>query len=152
MVGILVLSQHSAFERLAELFIQRRHTVRPTALRFYGRLLWDLSFVPGAIARLCSRCCAVELRHEPLESVEIVEQPAFRVFVGVIEDADGPAVGACADEAQQLHILGADAEREDFPALGFAANVHAVQVEEQEVRQHPREHLFEPVEVTVAMM
>jgi hypothetical protein len=48
------------------------------------------------------------LRDQPLQAVEVVEQAAFGVFVGVVEDADRSIVATGAEDAQHLHVFRAD--------------------------------------------
>ena len=72
---------------------------------------------------------AVELRHQPVEAVEIVAQPLLGVVLRVAEDADRAAVAAVADDLQQLEVELALAQRQDLPADLVAAGVHAVEVQ-----------------------
>ena len=109
-------------------------------------------FLPRPILRLHARLVVIKLRHQPGKAIQIVEQATFRVFVGVIENANRAAVAAGADLTQHLHILRADTERQDLPPLRIAADVHAIQVEAEQMRQHQRQHLVEPVQMTMAMM
>ena len=132
----LTLHQQSTGQRLAELIVQRRNSsgLGYGWLRPHG--FCSGCFAPGAVFWFGGRRCIIELRDEPFQTVEVVEQSAFGVFIGVVEDADRPAVAAGADLAQDLHVLGADAEREDFAAFGVACDVHAVEVEAEQMRFH----------------
>ena len=112
----------------------------------------NLSLIPSAVLGLRGWRSIVELRQEPLQAVEVVEQAAFGVFVGVIEDSDGTAVTAGTDDAQDLDVLRADAERENFATLRFAVDVHAIEVETEQMRQHARQNFGESVEMTVTVM
>ena len=70
----------------------------------------------------------------------------------MVQDADGAVVTARAHDAQHLHILRADTERQNLAAFGLAVDVHAVQVEAQQVRQHSWQHLGQTIKVPVAVV
>ena len=70
----------------------------------------------------------------------------------MIENADGPSVAARADLAKDLHILRADTERENLASLRVAGDVHAVEVETEQVGFHQLDRRGETVEVAVAMV
>jgi len=84
--------------------------------------------------------------------MEIIQQSPFGVFAGVIEDADGTAVAAGTHDAQNLHVLGADTEREDLAALRFTVDVHAIEIEAEQVRQHAWQHSGKAVKMAVAVV
>ncbi len=103
-----------------------------------------VGFSPGGFS--------IELRDEPGEAVEVVLQALFRVFAGVVENADRTVPAAVADDAEQLQVERALPEREDLAAELLAVAVHTVEIDGEEVRLHLLEQLREAVEVIVAVV
>ena len=86
------LRDHAAGQSLAVFRRQRRHAAGRLARN--GRGLGDRLLRPGPILRLGAGRRIVELRHEPLEPIQIIKQTPFGVFHGVIQDADDAGVAA----------------------------------------------------------
>ena len=70
----------------------------------------------------------------------------------MIENADGSAVAARPDLAEDFHVLGADAERQDLAALFVALEIHAVEVETEQMRFHQLDRRGEAIEMAVTVV
>lgn len=109
-------------------------------------------FAPSAILRLRSWSLIIQLRHQPLQTVEVVEEASLGVFLSVVQDADRATVTARADLAEHVDVFRADAKRQNFAPLSVADDIHAVEVEAKQVWLHGFDSLRQAVEVAVAMV
>ena len=148
--GSPTLRYHAALQGLAVFGSERRHATGGLARR--RRALGDRLIRPSPILRLHSRRGIVQLRNEPLEPIEVIQQTAFGVLHGVIKNTDHAGITAGPDLTQDLEILGASADGQDLATLGIAADVHAIQVHAQEMRQHELQRFVQPVKVPVSVM
>ena len=102
--------------------------------------------LPGTVRRGGRRQRFIQLGDQPSQTIEIILQATLRVGVGVVEEADRPAVAAGANLPDQREVEMPRAQRLDLAAGGLAVGVHAVQVEAKQVRQQLRQELVEPLD------
>ena len=122
-----------AAQSLAELGRQGRHSSRHRGLnRHHRRRLNGIS----PILRLRAGRQVIQLRHEVTKSVEVIQESPFGILHGVIENADRPRISAGPDLTQHLEVLGAGSDGQYLTALGVASDVHAVEVQAEQMRQH----------------
>src|SRR5262245_25393094 len=77
---------------------------------------------------------AIELPHEPFETLKIVTKALFGVLVRVIQNSNRAAPVTVQDEAQQGQVKIALAERKNLFAVVVAVTDHSVQVECEKIR------------------
>ena len=70
----------------------------------------------------------------------------------MIKDADDAGITAGPNLTQNLEILSARADGQNLPTLGISIEIHAVQIDAQEVREHELERFVQAGEVVMAMM
>ena len=95
---------------------------------------------------------ALELGHQPIETVQVIAQPLFGVVLGMAQNADRALVAAGTDGPQQFEVQGTLAQRQDLPAMTVAVLFHPVQAHGTQVRQHFAEQWAKTVKVIVAVM
>ena len=140
-------------QSLAELGRRRRFALRRFIRNDQSRLGRDRATDgEGPILRLRSGREIVQLGNEVPQSVQVVQETTFGVFHGMVKNTDGPGVSAGPDLLQYLEVFRPDADRQDLAPLGIAADVHAVQIEAQQVRQHELEGFVQARQVAMAMM
>ena len=145
------LRDHAARQGLAVLGSERRDAPGGGLDRRRHRLGGGL-VRPGTILGLRARRKIVQLRDEVTQSVEIVQESPFGVFLRMVKDADDAGVPAGPDLTEHLEVLRPDADGQDLPTLGVAVDVHAVEVHAEQMRQHQLQRLVQSSEVPMAMM
>ena len=154
----LAFDHHAAAQGLSKRGRERGHADRRSAGFQHGALRICRVFAPcrrpalRAGLRLRAGGLAFELRHEPVEAVEIVAQAFLHVVVRVADDADGTAIARVADDSEQFQIEIARAEWKDLSTEFFPVGNHAVEVQAEQIRLHRRECRGETVKVIVAVM
>ena len=152
--GSPTLRYHAALQGLAVFGSERRHATGglPCCGRHLGRRLERRCVRPGPILRLGAGRQIVELRHKVTKPVEIIQQATFGVFHGMIKNTDHAGISASADLTQHLEIFGTGADRQDLAAFGVTPDIHTVEIDAQQMRQHELQGLIEPIKVSVTVM
>ena len=86
------------------------------------------------------------------ESVEVIQQTALRVLHGMVKDTDGPGVSAASHLLQYLEVFRPDADGQDLAAFRVAADIHAVEIQAEQMRQHELKDFVQPRQMPVPVM
>ena len=93
-----------------------------------------------------------EFADDPVEALEVVEEPSLSVVAGVVEDPDRASVAALADRLREGHVEITLADDENLLSGRFTIGGHAIEVEEVQVRQHLRERFLQSRQMAVAVV
>src|SRR5262249_41102406 len=83
----------------------------------------------SAIRRQRPWLLALQLRQEPVEAIEVVQQAPLHVVIGVADDADRSRILGVAYDLEQRQVMLAGAKGKDFLSFLVAVARHAVEIQ-----------------------
>src|SRR6516164_9016030 len=95
---------------------------------------------------------AGQVRHEPIESIEVVQQSLLDIVLSMAEDAKRATIAAVSNCPQYSQIEIVRPQWQDLQPLQITFGNHAVEVNGIEMRQHFAQQIREAVEVIVAVV
>ena len=107
---------------------------------------------PGSIAWLRRRRAVIELRQQPLQAIQIIQQTLLGVFIRVIENAPKPLYPLARRMRSVFKSSVPHAQRKNLSPVCLPLEVHAIEIKTQQVWQQFRQHCGEPAQVAVGVV